>query len=260
MLDPIADTVKVFMVPGFPVFLLLVATGVVVLSFGSHRRRSLAIRLLAVIVLGYWLLSIPAISDWLASVPFSSGVRQTDTAGVRAIVVLSSGARAVNVGDDHLGLPMLQTTLNSIEGARLYRRLGHVPVIVSGGIASGEVGQITESGVLRDLLVSLGVPATSILLESQSRTTHEQAVFVAPLIRERHLDPFLLVTSPAQLLRAVPTFRKLGVNPVAAPAPFRSEACPSCRWWKPSTEALASSQRSLHDYVGWVYYRMRDWL
>jgi hypothetical protein len=61
--------------------------------------------------------------------------------------------------------------------------------------------------MLRDMLVKAGVPWGAIVEESQSKTTHEQAVAVASLLRERRIERVVLVTSQTHMRRSLAVFR-----------------------------------------------------
>jgi uncharacterized SAM-binding protein YcdF (DUF218 family) len=66
-----------------------------------------------------------------------------------------------------------------------------------------------------------GVPSARILSETQSRTTHENLVFVAPLIRAQGFTRLVLVTSRSHLRRATAVARRVlpevEWQPVAVP-------------------------------------------
>ena len=188
------------------------------------------------------------------------GTGQPDLSDVVAIVALGAGVESYGVDDQVVALPREQSVLNAFEAARLYR-LKPMPVIASGGIPDPETQRITDSSIQRDLLLRAGVTPADILLESTSRTTHEQAEEVAKILRARGWTRVALVTSPAHLPRAVPTFRAQGIDVVPAAARFRSnEPQPDPVPWLPSGTARKVSYITLYDYMGWVYYKARGWM
>jgi uncharacterized SAM-binding protein YcdF (DUF218 family) len=97
--------------------------------------------------------------------------------------------------------------------------------------------------------------------ESGSRNTREQAQLVAPLLKTNHWEHFVLVTPAVQGPRARAVFRREGVEPISAAAPFMSELDrQSTPGWLPNTGALRASDRAIYDYLAWIYYWMRGWL
>jgi len=99
----------------------------------------------------------------------------------------------------------------------------------------------------------LGVPRSAMLLESDSRTTHENAIYVARLLRAHHLPlNVALVTSSLHLPRAMHEFRCAGLDPIGVPAEFESLGTAHIfpDDWLPSASALDRSRRALKEWVG----------
>lgn len=107
----------------------------------------------------------------------------------------------------------------------------------------------------------LGVPEAALVLESGSRTTRENAINTRPLLQARGINRILLVTSAQHMPRALATFRKLGIDAIAAPTDFEASR-PTGYWllrWMPSAAALERSSRALKEYIGIWVYRMSGW-
>src|SRR4051812_44675766 len=175
MLDAFAELTKSLLIPGsFPFLLFGVSIGVV-FGLAGVRWRRVSLTILVTMTAGYWIGGMPVVADTLATRFHAADSRPADAVrlqGVRAIVVLGAGKRTVSSNGSDISIPDAQTILNAIEGARLYRLLdGPVPVIASGGggppagspdYRKGD----TESVMIRDILVRVGVPADRIELES----------------------------------------------------------------------------------------------
>jgi uncharacterized SAM-binding protein YcdF (DUF218 family) len=73
------------------------------------------------------------------------------------------------------------------------------PRIIISGLGDYEIN--------RRLLIAAGVPGNAIELETQSRTTRENAQFTVKLLREQKLKRVILVTSWYHSRRAVACFR-----------------------------------------------------
>ena len=265
--DAVVSPIKTFLIPGSLSFLLLGLTAGALLAYGPQRSRRLAFPVLAFLAAGYWLGSLPIVSNALATRFHSRSAQQataSDLGGVQAIVVLGAGANGYGADERMVTIPDRQTVFNALEGSRVFRLLsGSVPVIASGGIVDPDAPQEPESVVLRDLLMRAGVPEDRILLESSSRTTHEQAINIAPILKAHQWSRVALVTPPVQMVRALAVFEAVGVHPVPAVAPYRSDdsARKGPAWrWLPHGEALDVTTRATYDYLAWVYYWTRGWL
>lgn len=93
---------------------------------------------------------------------------------------------------------------------------GEVDLILpTGGL--GEHGP-TEAEVMARILRDAGVPDTAMLLEDEAVSTWDSAVRVERICRERGLDGVRLVTDPLHCVRAVGSFRWVGLSAGAAPA------------------------------------------
>jgi uncharacterized SAM-binding protein YcdF (DUF218 family) len=213
-----------------------------------------------VALLAFWFLSTPVGSTIIAS-PLSIGQRRIDApdqaAGVQAIVVLSGGARL----SGELTLDQLDgSALRVLEGARLHKLLGGPVVIVSGGSVGAKIRPRPEAAAMHAAMVALGVPPSKVVMEDRSQTTRDQAVILRTLLAERHIDRFVLVTSPTHLSRSVAAFRNAGMNPIPAASPLRSESTRSFWTPIPDWDSLAISDAAIYDGVAWLYYWQRGWL
>lgn len=261
MADSFVNVMKYFLTPGSAFFLLIVVTvGLALLSL--RRTRRVGTWWLIVFVLGYWLLSLPVMCDWLGgTLPRWLSPTGGSPAAPQAIVVLSAGVS--RVGDSSITeatmIPDDQTALNAIAGARLYKRTGSMPIIASGGCFDCTIER-PESEAVRQILIAHGVPADRIIEESRSNTTHEQAQFVSAILQAHGWNCVFLVTSPVHLLRARASFTALGINAMAAPAAFHTGLTEFSYRWRPTPDALTSSEESMYDYLGYFYYWARGWL
>ncbi len=105
-------------------------------------------------------------------------------------------------------------------GAALWRagRVGHL--ILSGGLVRHPPA---EARVMQALALAAGVGEDCLILEERSRNTAENARFCAPLCQERGWRQLLLVTDGWHMRRALYCFRRVGLSPVAAPAPAEGQ-------------------------------------
>jgi uncharacterized SAM-binding protein YcdF (DUF218 family) len=166
--------------------------------------------------------------------------------GVTAIVVLGSGVnRAPRGRDTALDTLNQEGVARTLEAARLFELLDPAWVITSGGNVDADHSQ--PSGiVMRDALMTLGVPRSRIVVEATSQNTHDEAALLSPILHRLGAQHVVLVTSPIHMVRSLGAFRAEGWNAIPAIAARR----PSDH---PTTEAI------LHELIGIPYYRVLGW-
>lgn len=131
-------------------------------------------------------------------------------------------------------------------------------ILVTGG---GPRGEPTEAALMADILQTMGVPEAALILEQQSRTTFDNARFVAPMLQDMGAQRVLLVTSAFHMRRSMALFRAQGVTPVPAATDHQviSTAVPALRWI-PSLAGLTLTHYAIHERIGYLVYRWRGWL
>ena len=140
-------------------------------------------------------------------------------------------------------------------GAWLYKNWRALPVAVCGG--RPEAGEDVESlaAYMKDFLLAEGIPAAKIIKEEGSSTTHENALFTAPMLREQKLRTIALVTDGWHMPRAAASFRAQGLKVIPAPATLRSARFEGpLSGWLPSHHALVQNERVLHEWLGLAWY------
>jgi uncharacterized SAM-binding protein YcdF (DUF218 family) len=112
---------------------------------------------------------------------------------------------------------------------------------------------------MRELLIAVGVPGEMCWIEDQSRSTHENAVFSARLLRERGVRRIALVVDARSMPRAAACFRHEGIEVLPAPSKFRYLAA-EVEDWIPGWTAIRGNELTLHETVGLLWYRLRGWI
>ena len=152
-------------------------------------------------------------------------------------------------------------------GAYLYRS-GLAPVVIcTGGSATGGAGSRSLAAEMVEFLSLLGLPKEKMLTEGESSNTHEHAVNLGPLFKERKIKRVLLVTSALHMPRSVGVFRRLcpEVEFIPAPTDFRVVDQPR-PWYRevagmiPTPGNLVGFSEMFHEYLGMVEYRVRGWM
>ena len=155
-------------------------------------------------------------------------------------------------------------------GAQLYRD-GKAPVVIaSGGRIFWRGGGPSESADMAEIMKTLGVPASAILQDPTSLNTHENAVNVQKIMKQRGIRRVLLVTSAIHMPRSLQIFQRLGIEAIPAPTDFlvtqqeidESNSSPQATVLSllPDADRLEMTTRALKEYIGWLVYRLRGWL
>ena len=95
--------------------------------------------------------------------------------------------------------------------AELYRSHYFAAIIVSGGV--GKEG-FDEAAVMRDYLVTSGIPAAVILLDSKGVNTAATAANAQPLMKQHDWHSALVVTQYFHVTRSVLALRRAGTAEV----------------------------------------------
>jgi uncharacterized SAM-binding protein YcdF (DUF218 family) len=119
---------------------------------------------------------------------------------------------------------------------------------------------VSDAGYGAELLLAYGVSPDSIVVEGNSRKTHENAINVAAIWRKRHIRSGLLVTSATHMPRALASFRKAGLDVASWPADFRAFGYPpgSAFDFLPDAAALGMTTVAIKEWLGAIY-RLRGW-
>jgi uncharacterized SAM-binding protein YcdF (DUF218 family) len=219
-------------------------------------------RMLLTFVAVYWFLStwlgagllVAGLSHGFQSIKSREAAQGADT-----IVVLGGGANTFSAGGVVLGELAPLSALRALEAARVYKLIGARLVVASGGIPFPESQLKPESEMLRDALVSAGVPDDRILEESTSRTTREEALVLKLMLNSRGVERFVLVTSPTHMRRAMAIFQAEGLHPIPSVSQLYSDNVDRPPMFLPSSGSRYLSDIAVYDYAATLYYWLRGW-
>lgn len=172
-------------------------------------------RILLVLVL-IWMLVIVGL---VILIDRTGQVDQRQPADV--IVVLGAGL-------SRDGRPGYALVRRSRYAAELWQQGYADTILCTGGIAPDQTR--SEADACRDVLMWRGVPASAILLEEQSRSTEENALYSRPILEANGWETVLLVSDGYHLFRAEILFRTRGIpvllSPVSKEAMQRHDSYP----------------------------------
>lgn len=221
-------------------------------------------RFLVCVISGYTLASLYVLPYGVSRVLVAGFHRFSPadlSAGSTAIVVLGSGAVFVRDWDQRqLSFPDGPGAARVLEASRVYSLVGDAWVISSGGAVNSQAGASTTGATMRDALAQLSVPTSRILVEGESRSTHDEAVLIAPMLRSLHLNHVILVTSDFHMRRSLGTFRAVDITAIPAIALDPMISRQWYEWVSPSYPALLFTGSVVHEFLAIGFYAARGWL
>lgn len=241
-----------------PVTILLLLVAFMAWRFQPQRLKRLGQSALIAALSIILLLSNSQLSAWLAGSLESqyqvnrfplTQVSESETATICYVMVLGSGhtENATLTGVQQLSSMALARLLEGIRQLTLAEN--RCQLVVSGW--NGGLTPTPHADIMRQAAIELGVVKTNIITFPDALDTIEEAKSMRHLINTK---PFILVTSAIHMPRSMMTFTTLDLNPVAAPTNFISSPG---YWWRFSAGNLYISQRSIHEYIGILWLKIK---
>jgi len=220
--------------------LLVAVVGLALWSRHPRAGRTLA----ALGVAALLALSMPVVADLLGRTVDTSVPLDLEAArAAQAVVILGGGIRrnAPEYGGDTLAALTLERVRY---GARVARLTG-LPVLVSGGsVLEGEAeGKLMAAALDREF----GVPVRWI--EANSRTTHDNAVLSARMLKAKGVERIVLVTHGFHTRRATAEFETQGLAVVNAATGVRSNTDRTLLDYLPSMGGLQRSYYATYEIL-----------
>lgn len=131
--------------------------------------------------------------------------------------------------------------------------------IVSGGSSLDLGADAREARVLARQLVAWGIDPSRLLLEEESRNTHENAVFSQRVARAHGFDKVLVVTSAFHMRRAGECFEAVGWKVDTLAVDYRAYGKTASQASLPRATTLADSEKTLREIFGLYIYRARGY-
>jgi len=217
--------------PGTAAFFAAVSGASVVLARWPGRPRVFAAALFVGVSISYLAMSCPTIARWISAGLLQYGqLESTQAAGAaRVIIVLTGDSQHARV----------------LETLRLNVLLRPDRVILAG-----------PPLMYRELILG-GVAEHRIIVQDGDRTTREQVLNVARIVRSEGLGRGVLVVSAIHMRRALAAARVAGLDVVPSTSATRSMGKSR---FSPDYNALRLSRESLYEYVAFQYYRWQGWV
>lgn len=189
-------------------------------------------------------ISMPIVADGLVDLlDMSQPLELADARKAQAIVVLGGGIR--RAAPEYAGDTLALLTLERVRYGARVARLTSLPVLVSGGAV---LGGESEASVMRAALEG-EFDVRVRWVEARSRTTHENAVLSAQLLRREGIQRVVLVTHDFDMLRATAEFAAQGIETVPAPTGKRGSSRHTILDFVPSMAGLQRSYFATYEML-----------
>ncbi len=152
-----------------------------------------------------------------------------------------------------------QSSDRILQAIDLYNNNTIDKIIVSGGSGSLVNNDYSESIIIKQFLINIGVTATDILIDSVSRNTYENAIETKKLIDNNFPDgKFLLFTSGIHMRRASLCFHKQNIifHTYSTNCIVRQKRYSFDYLFVPSTLAFYQWEAVIHEIAGLLTYKL----
>ena len=136
----------------------------------------------------------------------------------------------------------------SVYAVLAWRQGGFSRILIAGRASDGTPASV----MMRGFLLAHGVPAEAITVETESRTTRENASMAAPFVAGG--GRLVLLTSDYHMPRALAVFRKQGI--LVEPMPAADAGKRGFRWqgrWPAFLDLCTET-------AAWCWYRANGWI
>jgi uncharacterized SAM-binding protein YcdF (DUF218 family) len=145
----------------------------------------------------------------------------------------------------------------------LYHKGRVKQILFSGGSGSIRFPEHKEGVYVKKYLNSIKIPDSSLIMETNSKNTYENAIFSKKILDSLHFNgSILLVTSAYHIPRSMAVFKKAGftnltpycTNRISGPRRFDWDHC-----LIPNADALFTLQYFIHEWIGYAAYKVKGY-
>lgn len=225
------------------VFALIIA-GLITKNKKRKRRLFIASVVLLLLLSNSFLFN--EFAKWWGYQPYSDSKKEYSCA-----IVLGGFSSADKNGNGYFN----ESADRFIQGVRLLETGKVKRILITGGNGNLIPGNYREGTWTKTQLKGLNIPDSSILIESNSRNTIENADFSKKILLANHVQlPYLLVTSDFHMRRSMMIFKKHGLNVIAYPCNYMAGRgdINIASFIIPDADALAGWSLYLKEMVGYV--------
>lgn len=132
------------------------------------------------------------------------------------------------------GVELNQAADRFVEALRLARNHPEARILISGGDGSISGKYEGEAQASERFFSAFGISADRLVKENASRTTYENTLNTAELLKAQGLEHCLLITSAFHMPRSMGLFRAAGIEVAPGRSITGPAASSTCRWISPS--------------------------
>jgi uncharacterized SAM-binding protein YcdF (DUF218 family) len=144
-------------------------------------------------------------------------------------------------------------------GIKLYKTGKAKKLMISSG--SGQIMNPDEKEALfiKDYLLAIGIPEQDLIIEGESKNTHENAINSANILNSTYTDgKYLLITSAMHMPRAKRCFKKasLTITPFSVDQQAGPRKYLLDHLFLPDTDSLVRWQKLIKEWLGLITYKI----
>lgn len=165
--------------------------------------------------------------------------------GFEGAINLARGGYEINSGGDRY-----------LEAAALAHRYPDARIVISGGNGAVLLEGEGDADTATKLFTALGIPASRLILEPDSRNTSENVENIRKLVAPGPDDTWLLVTSAFHMPRSVGLFRKSAFPVVPWPVDYRTSGREGVGVFRDNAaDSLQNTTLALREWMGLIAYK-----
>ena len=139
-----------------------------------------------------------------------------------------------------------------VAGLILAKKFPQAKLYFPGGLKMDHIGA-SEDEISRAVIKGLGLPTSQVIIEGRSRNTSENASYIRAMMDDSRQGQVVLITSASHMPRAISSFKKEGLNPLAYPVDYKTNA-EKMPWTLVYKQGSVLMGTALHEWVGLVAY------
>ena len=182
---------------------------------------------------------------------FARGALPDDVAGI----LILGGFEIGSIGNARGELALNEAAERLTEGILVALKRPGAKVAFSGDDGTLFRTAGSAANTVRQYLEAVGIARQRIVLESRSRTTYENALYLKEMLKPEPGQRFVLVTSAFHMPRSVGTFRKLGFDVIPWPTDYRTRGMISAFLGFPTLpQGLEAVDVAFKEWIGLLGY------
>lgn len=205
------------------------------------------------------LLSLPPVTRLLLlSIETVPPISQLPVKNSNTMIVVLGGS-IYKHAPEYGGAHIYRRSLERLHYAAKLHRQTDFPILATGG---SPLEQDHSEAEIMQRALKEHYAITDVLVETQSRTTYENAFYTIPILKINDIDKIILVTSALHMQRAISVFENQGIEILPAPTVFYSAIYQQHHPWydiMPSANSLLLSRQVLHEWLGMIWYKLRGY-